>query len=175
MAYKSLGADLKLVRNLIQDNTTSPYAGDKDFPSSTKYVFSFTSKPASSTPTDAELFNKADAAKLPVIVTVSLIANPRDGFGGSIDLFGVMVRCFATVGTKATFKSNKLEAEELALEKLNEIVYELTNSNTIKAALSAQGLWLPDDGIGGIRPVDPGNRQDFGFAMELTFTRTNTV
>ena len=175
MAYKSLSADLKLVRNQIQDNTASPYANSNlaAYPSTSKYVFAFFKKPASSTATDSELYDRSELSKLPVIVTVTHIANPPHGnLDGSTDLFGVLIRVFAAVGTKLTFKTVRMEAEELALEKVNEIAYEFKMNLTVQAALAAQGLVLQE--TGGARQIDSPNRQDFGYATELNFLRQNT-
>ncbi len=174
MAYKSLTADLKLIRNQIQDTTENPYSHAAAYGSSTKYVFALGIKELTgTTPSDAELFSTDHRSTIPLMVTISLIGNPTDNdLDGHTQLFGILVRCFVAIDTTWTFKSASVGAEELALEKLNEIAYEFTNNSTIIAALVGNGLKLDaGSGLGTIRPIDAESRQDYGYAMELTFLR----
>lgn len=174
MTYKSIGKDIETIRNQIQDNTTNPYAASTDFSHTSKYVFAFLKKPASGTPTDQELYDKANRERtLPIIVDIELI---DEGLlpmrGGKWSQMPVLIRCFCKADTKLTFQSNRMEAEELALDKLNEIRYNFQTNNTIKAAFAAAGMYVSYDGYGSLRPIDPGNTTDFGYAMEVTFTRS---
>lgn len=174
MAYKSIGGDLEVIRNAIQDSTTSPYASSTGYGASTKYVFAFYKKPAAATPTDQELYDRADRERtLPVIVDVEIVdAAPLSMRGGKMGELPVMIRCFAKSDTTVTFKGKKMEAHMLAMEKLNEILYEFQTNLTIKAAFVAAGMYIQYDGYGSLRPIDPGNTQDFGYALNITFTRT---
>jgi hypothetical protein len=180
MAYKSIAADLKLIRNSIQDDTENPYAAatSQGYGSSTKYVFALGVKdPAGASPTDAEFYDKDHRSSLPLIVTVSHINNPPGSdLSGDLQVFGVLIRCFVSADTEWTFKSASHGDEEMALEKLNEIAYEFINDSTIIAAFAAAKLTLDKTGIGNIRPVTTAgeqSRQDFGYAMECTFLREN--
>lgn len=176
MAYKSLASDLKTIRNLIQDNTENPYSSASAYGSSTKYVFALGMKKLTgTTPSDTELYNKDIRSDLPLIVTISHIANPPgNDLSGELQFLGVLIRCFSAVDTTWTFKSATTGDEEMAVEKLNEIAYEFLNSDTIIAALAAAKLTLDKTGIGNIRPITTSgeqSRQDYGYVMECTFLR----
>lgn len=179
MAYKSLIGDLKLVRNLIQDETENPYtaAVSKGYGSSTNYVFALgILDPASATPTDTELYTQQHRSKLPLIVTVTQISNPAGrGIAGEEQFWGVLVRCFVSADSMWTFKTAKRGAEEMAAEKLNEIAYEFTTDLTIQAALAAAGLILPAEGVGDIRPIVDKERQDFAYAMDMLIMRNRVA
>jgi hypothetical protein len=178
MAFKSVADDLKLIRNLTQDYTDNPYstATSHGYSSSTKYVFSLGMKKLTgTTPTDTEFYERDIRSGLPLIVSITLVQEPRaaQNLAGTEKIFGVMFRCFVSADSIWTFKSANRGAEEMAMEKLNEIAYEFLNDSTIMTALEGAGLTLGNGDIGDIRPIEDRHRQDYGYAMEAVFLRTN--
>ena len=173
MTVNLLSTDLKALRNIIQDLTTNPYAASTNTlfsGSSTKYVFAFTKKPAAATPTSPELRAKESRERdLPLIVDLTLVGDPSTNMH-RLREFTVLVRVFCRVDTRLTFNSVLMEAEELAMSKLDEIREKLNTNLAVQQALVAEGMFLLRGGLGGIRPLT-GQENDFGFACELTLYR----